>query len=399
MLSEGCAAFLSPREDSGSIHGHPAPLTCARAGSATRRTAIASPRLYSPRSNLGIRSAVMLLGTALLQTVVVGTSPPLAAEGSEPTALTTSEPGLVYEACATAVVGIACALEQSDSKQQHEYFGTGTVIDPSGFVLTSTTVVPVQASRIRVYMRGGRILAARLIAFDAEREFALLKIDRLSENSPVNFRFVHLGNSAGMRVGNNVYALGNAFQSIQKDDQVAMSAGVVSGRFSLKEARAEASYVGPIVETNAPVNNGMDGGPLLDGPGRRIGMLSLNYSANRWLGTAVPVGVLRRLLERHLPNSDSDDGDKHRYVAYVGVELEETSGPRLRIVSVNPDGPASLAHLPSGALLLRADGVSVRSLDDFQTLFARKQPGDLIRLETLLNENRRTIEFRLWGKY
>ena len=81
-------------------------------------------------------------------------------------------PTLTYDQLSEAVVGITCRSGRV------EYFGTGTVIDPAGLILTSVTVVPEGASRILVYLRGGRMVPGRVKAWQEDTEFALLEIDR-----------------------------------------------------------------------------------------------------------------------------------------------------------------------------------------------------------------------------
>ena len=301
----------------------------------------------------------------------------------------------VYREVSPAVVGITCVARAPGADKDHRFFGTGTIVDPHGLILTSITVVPAKSSRIRVYVRGGRVLSAGLVATSRELEFALLRIDSTQISSALSH--VVLGDSRGVRRGQRVYTLGNAFESILKDDQVAMSAGVVSGLFSLTTTLSESTYRGHVIETDAPINNGMDGGPLLDDAGRLVGVLSLNYSRNRWLGTAVPVNALKGLLRPHRDGWFTDD--TRTFLAYAGLELEEVEESGIKVVSVTPAGPADRAEIRPGAQLIKVDGQPVRNLREFSRLFSSKRPGDRLRLETSVDNMARTAELRLWGKF
>lgn len=293
-------------------------------------------------------------------------------------------------------------VSEPGAEKQHRFFGTGTIIDRHGLILTSITVVPANGSRIRIYMQGGRVLSARLIETNRAKEFALLKID--SAQASEDLKHARLGDSRKVRRGQRVYTLGNAFESILKDDQVAMSAGVISGLFSLTTSRSESTYVGEIIETDAPINNGMDGGPLLDHQGRLVGVLSLNYSRNRWLGTAVPVNQLKSLIRPHGEIDFVDDDEEmsvetRQFLAYAGLELEEFDENGIKIIGVTPAGPAARAQIRVGAQLMKVDGQPVRSLRDFSRVFHNKRPGDRLHLETSLGEMLRTAELHLWGKF
>ena len=189
---------------------------------------------------------------ALLLALAVGASTPplLPVPGSSAAADHTEEyPSAadVYARVAPAIVGLSCRLGT-----RGRYFGTGVLIDPSGLILTSVTVVPPGARSIRVYLRGGREAAARLLLTDEARELALVEIHdvkRIARKKPLPH--LKLGDSREVRLGDPVYTLGNSFQSIENDDQVSVASGIVSGFFRLKEKLSESTYVGNAVETTA----------------------------------------------------------------------------------------------------------------------------------------------------
>lgn len=300
----------------------------------------------------------------------------------------------MYERLSEAVVGITCRSGRL------EYFGTGTVIDPAGLVLTAVTVVPEGASEIRVFLRGGRVVSGRLIAWEGDTEFALVQIDGAPAGEPGDeeprISYVTMGSSTGARLGEPVYVLGNAFRSIITDDRVAMSGGIVSGLYSLREALAESSYLGPVIETNAPVNNGMDGGPLVDAAGRLLGVISLNYSRNRWLGTAVPIDRLKPLVSRHR-GWFSDQSSRHE--AYAGLELEEVAGSEIRVLGVAANGPAAEAGLRVGSRIVKINGESATSLEEFVEILARQRPRHRLVLETVSDDEPSTVEITLWARF
>ena len=297
----------------------------------------------------------------------------------------------IYETAAPAVVGITC-------RRGERFTGTGTIIHPSGLVLTSTTVVPRDATDIRVFLKGGRSVEGKLILVREEKELSLIRIRAPSPSK--GFSYIPLGNSRRVRGGELALTLGNAFQSIEDDDQVTLGQGLVSGLYEITSADGafESKYEGPVIETSAPLNGGMDGGPLLDRNGRMIGLLSLAFSKNRWLGTAIPIDDLKPHLRSELGSFDDEDGN---FAAYAGLELEEVEGSGVRVRRVQPGGPLARAGVLPGQWLRAACGKPLASLGDFRECFGKARPGDRLSIEVSEDKDgpARPIEIDLWGEF
>src|SRR5262245_64665116 len=249
-------------------------------------------------------------------------------------------PDSLYTLVSPAVVGIDCWSGPTRAGEPFA-FGTGVIIDPEGLILTSITVVPPEAKRIRAYLWDGRALDAERVRSAPHLELVLVRLEPPAERSKAEgragaegrsaFPFLPLGDSGGLRVGQLAYTLGNAFKSISEDNQVSLAAGAISGRYALREAKSGSRYIGPAIETTAAVNDGMDGGPLVNSRGEMVGLVSLNFSRNRWLGTAIPINSLKPFLADDL-GLFSDRLEVFR--AFLGLELE----------------PAVLAGPPAGRL-------------------------------------------------
>ena len=329
--------------------------------------------------------------------------PGLAEEASvvKTSAVRTGQLARIYAEVSPAVVGLSCLgnIDREageDGGQPGQYFGTGTIIDPSGLVLTSLTVVPERARRIRAYLGGGRERRARIIFTEPETELVLLAL-RTRSTEPETFPWIALGDSLTLSVGQPAFTLGNAFRSIEQDDQVSLSAGLISGYFPLREKHFQSAYIGLCIETSAPINSGMDGGPLLDDSGRIVGLLSLNYSRNRWLGTAVPIHFLKPLLAPYRGwFSDRDEVFK----AYAGLELEVVGEDSIRVLNAFVDGPAAVAGLRFGDRLRTFDGTKLSSMEEFRRRFAEKVAGDDLELEVVGGEaETRIVKIPLLGRF
>ncbi|MEI6233005.1 MAG: trypsin-like peptidase domain-containing protein [Planctomycetota bacterium] len=194
----------------------------------------------------------------------------------------------VFAKYGPAVVGIVCT--GGDANAFGQYTGTGAVISPDGWIATNITTVPKNATRIKVYFTDGHVRNAVAKGVDETTEGSLIKVD--AKDLP----YMRVSDSKDYKVGDPVYSWSNAFSAIQKDGSVSLSAGNISGMYLASSADNESRYVGPVIETDAAVNPGSDGGPLTDAEGNLVGVMTLAYSRTRWLGLAIPTATLAEKL-------------------------------------------------------------------------------------------------------
>lgn len=302
---------------------------------------------------------------------------------------------LLLEKASPAVVGITCRVGG-----RNLYFGSGTIIDPSGFVLTSVTVVPREARDIRVFVRGTRVLKARSLLVDEEHELSVIRVE--PEDGVLPLPHVPLGDSSEAEVGTRAFTLGNAFQSIEADDQVSVGEGLVSGVYKLETTLSESRFSGTAIETSAHLNSGMDGGPLLDDEGKLIGVLCLNYSRSRWLGTAVPINELKPILAK--VRGWLNDRDE-AFAVYAGIEAETVGGAgpsdkaEVRVSRVFPGGPAAEAGLKEGETLLAVGDKPIESMETLRSAMESARPGTTLQLHARKDGEERTVEVTLWGRF
>jgi S1-C subfamily serine protease len=259
-----------------------------------------------------------------------------------------------------------------------ERSGSGFVLDASGLLVTSYACCPEGSSNVRVWIRGPRRYDAEIVASSREDELTLLRIKPDAPLPPVVF-----GDSTVLRPGQRSYTLGNAANSIILDDQPSFNLGIVSALYRLDELRANATYRGPVFETTAAVNVGMEGAPCLDAEGRVVGMVTLNYASERFLGVAIPAAEflppLRRLVEKAAAAAQAPD-PAPAGAGSAGLDVELRDG-RLVVRSVTPGGPADRAGIGPGDVLLEAGKRPLRSLEDFRTSLQGLEAGAVLWLK------------------
>jgi S1-C subfamily serine protease len=239
--------------------------------------------------------------------------------------------------------------------------GSGFAFTPDGYLLTNSHVVH-GASSIRAAFPDGREFDADFIGDDPDTDVAVLRVgvDRL----PV----AQLGQSSALRVGQIAVAIGNplGFQNT-------VTAGVISalGR-SLRAATGR--RMDDIIQTDAALNPGNSGGPLVDSLGNVIGLNTAMIAGAQAICFATGIDTVRWVVGQLFAH-----GRVRR--AYIGVSgatapvhrslqrafaLEQTSG--VRIIEVQPDAPAQRAGVEDGDLLVSADGVVISGIDALQRL-------------------------------
>ncbi len=204
-----------------------------------------------------------------------------------------------------------CTVALNSKVGDKPFFGTGSIISPLGYVLTSTTVVPPGATEVNVISPGHFELKGTLLKADEKSELSLVRVEPPKDKP---FPFFTIRDSSTAELGEVVMTVANSWQLALSSGELSVSVGFLSGRYNVTRTLAEQPvYLGEVIETTASSNPGSDGGPLLDGSGQLVGVLSLNVCDARWLGIAVPVNVMLNDIEQAI----KEDMAKRKVTARV----------------------------------------------------------------------------------
>ncbi|HKM91964.1 MAG TPA: trypsin-like peptidase domain-containing protein [Candidatus Acidoferrales bacterium] len=318
----------------------------------------------------------------------------------------------IYKQASPAVANIITRTVEYDfffNAVPVEGAGSGFVIDPKGYILTNYHVV-ADAEKIEVLLGDQRAqtrYAAKFIGADQRNDVALLKIDPKG----AQLAALPLGDSSALQVGQKVLAIGNPFGF-----QSTLTTGVVSALGRTVQT-GQNTFIEDAIQTDASINRGNSGGPLLDTRGQVIGINSAIYSPT---GTAAGVGFAIPInLAKRIANDLITEGRVRRAVLGLeGTPLFEDLANYLKfpvkqgllIERVDAGGPAARAglrggtepvtdglrrYMTGGDLIVSADGKPVVSQLDLNLALNRKRPGDTITLEIYRGQQKMVVKVTL----
>ena len=261
--------------------------------------------------------------------------------------------------------------------------GSGFIVDSEGYILTNHHLVPGPA-RVRVRLADKRELAARRVGSDPSTDLALLKVE--ARGLPA----VALGDSDRLQVGDWVCAIGNP---LEFDNTVTV--GVVSSKGRKIFNQSFDTYI----QTDAAINPGSSGGPLVNLRGEAVGISAAVSSEAQGIGFAIPSNVARAVLVQL-----REEGRVRR--GYLGIELHELD-PDLAemmglrdargalVVDVSAEGAAARAGLRRWDVITAVDDAAIDDGDDLVRTISGLRPGTAIRLSLMRDGRDVTVSARL----
>jgi S1-C subfamily serine protease len=329
-------------------------------------------------------------------------------------------PAAIYDKFSNGVVTVTSLF--GDSKSLEDLFdgdgqagqGSGFVLDENGFIATNAHVVTQgqgknidKARQVFAQFADGNQVPAKIVGFDPNSDVGLIKVDpRGLELVPLE-----LAGAGDVRVGEPVAAIGSPF-----GEEQSLSIGVVSAADRTIEALTE-FQISDAIQTDAAINRGNSGGPLLNARGEVIGINSQIRSSgggNEGVGFAVSVRTVRRSLDQ----LRSDGKARYGFVGISSQSLYPQLARRLDlpvkegalVAEVVEGGPADKAGIkgggkeirfqttlvkPGGDVITKVNGRAVTRRQDLGELVGRYRPGEVITLELYRGDERRIVRVEL----
>jgi serine protease Do len=287
-------------------------------------------------------------------------------------------------------------LEQSGS-------GTGVILDASGIIVTNKHVVPTGTSTVKVTLADGTILNAEVLARDPRNDIAFIKV---TDKKGKDLKPAKLGDSAKMEVGDKVVAIGNALGEFQNT----VTSGIVSGygRDITAGEAGDSEALTNLIQTDAAINRGNSGGPLVNINGEVIGInTAITGSDNgQSLGFSIPVNDIKNQISSVLSTGKIQRpylGVAYRLIderfAYIynlpvqkGAYLPPSDGGQVSIVK---DSPADKAGLKEKDIITKIDEKEIDEKNSLVGILGNYKPGDMVKLTVLRGNDTLTLDAKL----
>ena len=268
--------------------------------------------------------------------------------------------------------------------------GTGVILTEDGYIITNAHVIAGGTS-CYVALADGSIFDAALVGYDAEQDLAVIKAQDTDGRAAQGLPAAEFGDSDALSVGDPVYAIGNP---LGVELRGTLTDGIVS---AINRDVAVDGVTMTLIQTNAALNNGNSGGPLINVYGQVVGINTMKMGSSsttsvEGLGFAIPISSTAYMI-----NDLIAYGEVHGEVM-IGISVQtvpvilDSGETALRVMDVTPGGPGEEAGIRKEDLLLEADGETLTKSADLLRIRRRHDAGETLTLTYERNGKRSTVD-------
>lgn len=296
---------------------------------------------------------------------------------------------IVAQDAMNSVVGITTrSLRQIGFFQQEVGgVGSGVIVDSNGYILTNSHVIDNgNAKDIRVLFDNGDEKEAKVLWYDSLLDLAIIKVD--AKNLPV----AKLGDSDKLLVGEPAIAIGNP---LGLEFQSTVTSGIISGLH--RSINVEGNVIEDLIQTDASINQGNSGGPLLNSKGEVIGINTAKISSAEGLGFAIPINTVKPIIEQIIETGTYKTVvmgitgvEVELYERRLGIDLSADEG--VVILEVVQNSPAHKAGLRNGDVITKIDNKSIENMSQLKKALYNYKQGDKAKLTIIRNGTEEILE-------
>jgi serine protease Do len=302
---------------------------------------------------------------------------------------------------------------QKGTQKQEIGGGSGFIISEDGLVLTNKHVVLDIEAEYTVLTNDGQKYPAKVLAKDPSQDLAILKIEKekvINQQGGLQagtFPVVKLGDSDKLEIGQTVVAIGNALGEFRNT----VSVGVVSGLGRTITASGNGNFVETlqdVIQTDAAINKGNSGGPLLNLRGEVIGINTATVSGAQSIGFAIPVNVAKKDIRqvkavgkitypflgvRYVLINEKIQSENKLAVNYGAWVVRSSDKPGE--TAIFPDSPADKAGLKEGDIILEFNNEKITIENTLAKIISKYSPGEAVSLKILSSGQEKTVSLVL----
>lgn len=313
---------------------------------------------------------------------------------------TSDDPPTTVEAVAElvtpTVVGIQTVeLSQDVFMRQYEStgVGSGVIVTKNGYILTNHHVVTESPKSITVSLKDGSSYEAQKIWSNEDLDLAVIKIE--AENLPV----ATLGDSEDLSVGQMAIAIGNP---LGLTFERTVTSGIVSA-LNRSILISSNSIAEDLIQTDASINNGNSGGPLLNNKGEVIGINTYKIQTGEGMGFAIPINIVKPIINQIINNGQFEptvlgisclDKEIARYLAAEDITLNAG----ILIMDIQSGSGAEKAGLEESDIITHVDEIEVNTMLKLREILYSKLPGEKVQIKYTRNGETHTVSVELMAQ-
>lgn len=285
----------------------------------------------------------------------------------------------------------------SKSTESELGLGTGIIVTQDGYILSNEHVTGSKYSKCYITLENGNTYDGTVIWSDSDLDLSITKIDAK------NLEYVSLGDSSKIRVGENVYAIGNP---IGYEFRRTVTSGIISAKnrtIKLDEAGGS-SYMTDLIQTDATINPGNSGGPLIYPNGEVIGINTVKISSAEGIGFAIPVNIVKPIIERLSNEGNFEEATIGIYaydkevIPYLDAKYKISFNKGIYVAQITKKGPADGSDLKEGDIIYKIDGIELNTMNDLREYIYKKNPNDEVTLDITRGKISKQIKLILGKK-
>ena len=294
-----------------------------------------------------------------------------------------------------AVVGISRVKNMGSavfSNNVEFNMGTGFIVSSNGYIVTNAHVSGEKYSSCYVTLENGQTHNGSVVWSNANLDLSIVKIE------VNNLNYVSLGNSSEARIGKTVYAIGNP---IGFEFQRTVTSGIVSAvdRTLILEENGTKVYMSDLIQTDATINSGNSGGPLITSNGEVIGVNSIKIISAEGIGFAIPIDVIKPIVEKFVSTGNFEEAtlgieafDKN-VIPYLNSNLNFSTG--IYVAQVLENSVAAYAGIQVGDIITKIDNVNLNKMNELKAYIYEKNPYDEVSLQIMRDNDFININLKL----
>lgn len=270
--------------------------------------------------------------------------------------------------------------------------GTGIIVASNGYIITNRHVSGDKYSNCYVTLENGNTYDAKVVWADENLDLSIAKINL------TGLKAVKFGDSNSVKAGEPVYAIGNP---IGYEFERTVTSGIISAKsrtIKFTENNKEILMT-DLIQTDATINPGNSGGPLINLNGEVIGINSLKIETAEGMGFAVPVNVIKPIIEKFALTGNFEEpyigisGYDKNIIPYIDKNLKLSSGVYIENVEIN--SPSFESGLIKGDIILKIDDKLIYTMNDIKEYIYTKTPGEIVKVEYKRGNNTNTLNLTL----